>query len=304
MNGRSVGVAPGAKLAVASVIEGGDTAKRIITGLNWAVTQGVKIVSLSLGFPCYVADLYPIFQRLRERGVLPAVAAGNEGPGTSRSPGNYDIALSVGAGDSGKRVASFSSSQHFRRELDPYVPDIIAPGVDVISAVPGKGWMQMSGTSMATPHVAGLAALLWQARPDATVGEIEAAIFASATRGSTMTEERAGRGLIDGPRAYRQLTGETLACPRPAPRPRPAERVDGRDHRGARNRRRRRGGDDLRLREQHAQEIRRRRDVDGVEQHQVLRTLGPGSRTASRPFRAGAAPLPRRTGSAEAWMAT
>lgn len=226
--GRSVGVAPGAKLAVASVIEGGDTAKRIITGLNWAVTQGVKIVSLSLGFPGYVADLYPIFQRLRERGVLPVVAAGNEGPGTSRSPGNYDIALSVGAGDRNRRVAPFSSSQHFRRERDPYVPDLIAPGVDVISAVPGGGWMQMSGTSMATPHVAGLAALLWQARPDATVEEIEAAIFASARRGSAITEERGGRGLVDGPRAYEALTGEVLAAARSGARARRPARQSSR----------------------------------------------------------------------------
>ncbi len=210
VSGRHVGVAPAASLAVAAVIEGGDAARRILTGLNWAVTQGVKIVSLSLGFRGYVADLYPIMQRVRERGVLPVVAVGNEGPGTSRSPGNYDLVLSVGASDKNKRVAGFSSSQRFSRPVDPIVPDVVAPGVDVISAVPGTGFMAMSGSSMATPHIAGLAALLWQAKPDATVDEIERSIFHSATRGRTLTEERAGRGLPDGPKAYQALTGTKL----------------------------------------------------------------------------------------------
>lgn len=215
VRGRSVGVAPGAKLAVATVIEGGDAAKRIVTALNWAVLQGVRIVSLSLGFRGYVADLYPIMQRLRERGVLPVVAVGNEGPGTSRSPGNYDLVVSVGACDPRRRVAGFSSSQKFRRSNDPIVPDLVAPGVDVVSAVPGGQWMMMSGSSMATPHVAGLAALLWQAKPEATVTQIEAALLASAARGRTMSAERAGRGLVDGPRAYAALTGRSLPAAHP-----------------------------------------------------------------------------------------
>lgn len=212
VGGRAVGVAPAANLAVAAVIEGGDAAKRIITGLNWAVMQGVKIVSMSLGFRGYVADLYFIMQRLRERGVLPVVASGNEGPGTSRSPGNYDLVLSVGACDSQRRVAAFSSSQNFQRPINSIVPDLVGPGVDVISAVPNGGWMAMSGTSMATPHIAGLAALLWQAKPAANVNEIESAIFESASRGNTMKEERAGRGLPNGVRAYELLTGSKLAA--------------------------------------------------------------------------------------------
>ncbi|MBM5812939.1 MAG: serine protease [Gammaproteobacteria bacterium] len=215
VRGRSVGVAPGAQLVVATVIEGGDAARRIVTGLNWAVLQGVRIVSLSLGFRGYVADLYPIMQRLRERGVLPVVAVGNEGPGTSRSPGNYDLVVSVGASDARRRVAGFSSSQKFRRDADPIVPDLVAPGVDVISAVPGGKWMMMSGSSMATPHVAGLAALLWQAKPEASVAQIEAALFASARRGRTMSAERTGRGLVDGPRACAALTGQKLPAARP-----------------------------------------------------------------------------------------
>ena len=95
---------------------------------------------------------------LRARGILPVFAVGNEGPGTSRSPGNYSEALSVGASDEDDLVADFSSSQQFRRPGDPRVPDIVAPGVGVISTVPGGGFAEKDGSSMATPHIAGLAA--------------------------------------------------------------------------------------------------------------------------------------------------
>jgi subtilisin family serine protease len=218
VGGRHVGVAPGATLAVATVIEGGQVGARVIAGLNWAVTRGVKVVSLSLGFRGYVPDFHPILQRVRERGVLPVVAVGNEGPGTSRSPGNYDNVLSVGASTASRSVWQWSGSQRFARPVDPLVPDVVAPGVDVISAVPGGGYRSFSGTSMATPHVAGIAALLWQAKPTATAAEIEQAIQGSAKLGS-MPAERAGRGLVDPVRAYELLTGKRLpsaAAPRRA----------------------------------------------------------------------------------------
>ena len=107
----------------------------------------------------------------RAQGILPLFAVGNEGPGTSRSPGNYVEALSVGATDRDDDVALFSSSQRFDRQSDLIVPDLVAPGVSVISARPGGGSQSMDGTSMATPHTAGLAALLLEAKPDATVDE-------------------------------------------------------------------------------------------------------------------------------------
>ena len=106
-------------------------------------------------------------------------------------------------------VADFSSSQRFTRPDDPIVPDLVCPGVDVISSVPGGGYMKMSGTSMATPHIAGLAALLFQAKPTATVDEVEAAIFASCVLPSSMSAERANRGVPNGPRALQALLSGT-----------------------------------------------------------------------------------------------
>ena len=200
-----VGVAPGAKLASALVIEGGDVVARVLGGMNWAVGKGVKVISMSLGIRGYHADFQPVTQILRQKGVLPVFAVGNEGPGTSRSPGNYPEALSVGAMDSDKNVADFSSSQLFTRPVDPLVPDLVGPGVDVISAKPGGGFQSMDGSSMATPHIAGLAALLFQAKPAATPDEVERAIFASCQGGTGLPQPRANRGFPNAPRALAKL---------------------------------------------------------------------------------------------------
>jgi len=204
---RHVGVAPKAKLASAIVIEGGDVVARVLGGMDWAVGRRVRVLNMSLGFPGMWDDFRPITAALRRRNVLPVFAVGNEGPGTSRSPGNYAMAVSVGANDARRKVAWFSSSQRFKRKSDPLVPDLVAPGVRVISARPGRGYQAMDGTSMATPHVAGLAALLIEAKPRASVNDVEEAIFASCRRGANMRPGRANRGMPDAVRALNELTG-------------------------------------------------------------------------------------------------
>lgn len=206
VRGRHVGVAPDAELCSAMVIEGGDVAARILGGMDWAVGQGVRVLSMSLGLRGIINDFLVVVDVLRANRVLPVIAIGNEGAGTSRSPGNYPKALSVGAYDEQGEVADFSSSQRFVRRSQPLVPDIAAPGAEVTSAAPNGGWHVLSGTSMATPHVAGLAALLVQARPTASVAQVERAILGSAERG-TMDRERVNRGAVDGPRALARLTG-------------------------------------------------------------------------------------------------
>jgi subtilisin len=195
VSGRFIGIAPGAELASAMVIEGGQVIARVLGGMDWAVGRGVRVLSMSLGLSGYWNDFLPLTQILRQRGVLPVFAAGNEGPGTSRSPGNYSEALSVGASQRGGEVAWFSSSQQFSRTADPLVPDLVGPGVSVISAKPGGGYQSMDGTSMATPHIAALAAILFEARPESTVDEVEQAIFGSCRLDLDMQPERANRGL-------------------------------------------------------------------------------------------------------------
>lgn len=204
VNGRYVGVAPGATLAVATVIEDGQVARRVITGLNWAVSQRVRIINMSLGFRGYHPDFYEIIRRVRERGILPVVAVGNEGPATSRSPGNYDNVLSAGACDERREIWQQSSSQIFERPNRPIVPNLVGPGVKVISAALGEGWMSLDGSSMAAPHISGLAAVLWGAKQTATVEEIENCILRSADCGR-MNAKQCGSGLPDGLKAYRLL---------------------------------------------------------------------------------------------------
>ena len=137
VRGVHFGVAPGAKLACAMVIEGGNVLARILGGMNWAVGLNVRVLSLSLGLMGQSGVFLSIVQILRARGVLPVFAVGNEGAGTSRYPGNYAETLSVGAMDKAGNVPDFSSSQRFKRKKDPIVPDLVGPGVDVVSCVPG-----------------------------------------------------------------------------------------------------------------------------------------------------------------------
>lgn len=205
VGGRAIGMAPEALLASAIVIEGGNVNARILAGMDWIIGQGAHILSMSLGIRGFTEDFLPLTQILRSRGVLPVFAAGNEGPGTSRSPGNYSEALSVGAMASNLKVASFSSSREFNRPNDPIVPDLVAPGVGIVSAMPGGGYQEMDGTSMATPHVAGLAALLMQANPSATIDEVENAIVASCKRLKGEPSGRQNHGVPDAVKALALL---------------------------------------------------------------------------------------------------
>ncbi len=210
VKGKAVGVAPGSRLSSAIVIEGGNVVARILAGMDWALGQpGVRVLSMSLGLRGVVNSFLAVTQIIRSRNILPVFAVGNEGPGTSRSPGNYAEALSVGAVDSQRHVPDFSSSQRFLRTVDPLVPDLVAPGVDVISAKPGGGFQSMSGSSMATPHIAGLAALLFEAKRDATVHQVEDAIFRSCTL-TGIPPGRGNRGVPDAARAFTLLTGIAL----------------------------------------------------------------------------------------------
>lgn len=209
VQGRSIGVAPKASLVSAIVIEGGNVIARILGGMDWSISQNVRILNMSLGLRGFFDDFLAITQIIRSKNILPVFAVGNEGVFTSRSPGNYSESLSVGAHDRNGVIANFSSSQRFIRPADPLVPDIVGPGVDVISARPGGGFQSMSGTSMATPHIAGLAALLFEAKPSATASDVEKAIFNSSRLGS-IPRSRGNRGIPDAVRALTALTGTTL----------------------------------------------------------------------------------------------
>ncbi|MCD9879743.1 S8 family peptidase [Streptomyces guryensis] len=214
--GKYRGVAPGARILNGKVLndkgDGDDSA--IIAGIDWAAEQGADIVNLSLG----IADTPGVdpmeaeVNRLsEEKGILFAIAAGNEGeagPYSVDSPGSAADALTVGAVNGKDEVAEFSS-------LGPTAdsalkPDVTAPGVDITAALaPGSvvsreyqekppGYVTLSGTSMATPHVAGAAALLKQQHPHWTFRELKGALVASAKGGAYQgIAEGSGRIRVD-----------------------------------------------------------------------------------------------------------
>jgi subtilisin family serine protease len=194
-------------LASGMVIEGGQVIDRILSGMDWIISKGARILSMSLGLRGFTPAFQAIVDALRTHNVLPIIAVGNEGPGTSRSPGNYINVVSIGAMSDQDIVADFSGSQTFIRTEDPLVPNLVAPGVGVISCAPKKTYVSMDGSSMATPHVAGLAALLLQAKPGATADEVEKAILAACRLPTDMLKERGNLGVPDAVVAFTTLTG-------------------------------------------------------------------------------------------------
>lgn len=154
-----VGVAPEASLYGVKVLanNGSGQYSWIIAGINWAIQNKMQIVSMSLGGGGAPAALEAICDAAYNAGVLLIAAAGNAGPGmgTVGYPGKYKRVIAVSAIDNSNVIASFSSR-------GPEI-EIAAPGVQVLSTVPGGGYSQKSGTSMACPHVAGAAAVVWGA---------------------------------------------------------------------------------------------------------------------------------------------
>ncbi|MER5883228.1 S8 family serine peptidase [Streptomyces sp. NPDC001941] len=219
--GKYKGVAPGARIIDGKVL--GDTGSGaesdIVVAIDWAVSEGADVVNLSLGGPDSPGTdpLEESINRHTEAdGVLFAIAAGNEGPGagTVGSPGAADGALTVGAVDSADKTASFSSRGP--RVGDGAIkPDVTAPGVDITAAsAPGsaiakeygenpEGYVTISGTSMATPHVAGAAALLKQRHPDWKADRLKGVLTGSAKDTGFAAYEQ-GAGRIQADRAVAQ----------------------------------------------------------------------------------------------------
>ncbi|GHB18120.1 MULTISPECIES: S8 family peptidase [Streptomyces] len=208
---RFKGVAPGAQLINAKVLDdrgvGDDSG--ILAGVDWAVAQGADVINMSLGSPDTLG-IDPLEAQVNklsaEKGVLFAIAAGNSGPGrgTVASPGSADAALTVGAVDDDGLMADFSSVGP--RTGDGAVkPDITAPGVEITAAAATgtsgqnpPGYVSLSGTSMATPHVAGAAAILKQKNPTWTGSQIKAVLTGSAKDGShSVFQQGAGRLTVD-----------------------------------------------------------------------------------------------------------
>ena len=209
--GKYKGVAPGAGLVIGKVLGDGGSGSEssIIEGMEWATTsERARIVSMSLGTDAPTDGTDPLSQAVNDlstaTGALFVVAAGNSGPGASTvtSPGAADAALTVAAVDKSDRLADFSSRGP---RIGDYAlkPDIAAPGKLITAAratdtalgpIVDDVYTTISGTSMATPHVAGAAAILAQEHPGWTGEQIKAALAGTAKDdGFTVYEQGAGR---------------------------------------------------------------------------------------------------------------
>ncbi|WP_405063432.1 S8 family serine peptidase [Kribbella sp. NBC_01505] len=207
------GVAPDAKLLNGKVLddEGSGYDSGIIAGMEWAAHSGAEVINMSLGsdWPSDGTDvLSQAVNRLTaETGTLFVLSAGNSG-GKLGSPASADAALTVGAVDHDEKLAEFSSRGP--RWLDNAIkPDITAPGVDIVAAKAkdsylagqypniGPDHLQLSGTSMASPHTAGAAAILAQQHPDWKAAELKAALMGTAKANPKLTVFEQGAGRVD-----------------------------------------------------------------------------------------------------------
>ncbi|OLF18016.1 hypothetical protein BU204_08560 [Actinophytocola xanthii] len=218
-DGRFRGVASGARILDGKVLNdsGGGLDSWIIGGMEWAAEQGADIVNMSLG-GTDTTELDPLEEAVNalsaEHGTLFVIAAGNWGPGAESidSPGSAAAALTVGAVDRNDEIAEFSGRGP--RVGDGGIkPDITAPGVEIVAARHSEGtvgepvvdgYTALSGTSMATPHVAGAAALLAQRHPDWTGTRLKAALAGSARPHPSLTAFDQGAGRVDVPAALAQ----------------------------------------------------------------------------------------------------
>lgn len=217
--GISIGVAPEANLLIASVLNCDATLQTLMEGIAWAVEKRANIINMSLGLNYYeplFAEVLKIL--LNPYDILPVVAIGNENHGNSSCPGNVDNAFSVGAVEKIEthvQVSPFSSGASLVFPGEPVhlvtKPDVVAPGSQIYSCIPptqGHLYNYMDGTSMATPHVAGVAALLKAAEPTASATDIIEILKETANHpnGSELLPcNRWGYGLIQPVRALEAL---------------------------------------------------------------------------------------------------
>ena len=154
-----VGAAPDAGLYAVKVMDddGRGTYSSVIAGIEWALNQNIPVMNMSVGGDSHSKALKDAVNAAYAEGALLVAAAGNGGDSADNVfyPARYSSVIAVSASDSNAKLASFSSR-------GPSV-ELIAPGVNILSLYPGNYMTYMSGTSMACPHVAGVAAMLWGA---------------------------------------------------------------------------------------------------------------------------------------------
>ncbi len=172
----------------------------LIRAVENCAEAGATVVNMSLGGETYSQAGNDAMERIYNQGVLLVAAAGNSGTADNFYPASYPSVMSVAAVDSSNEKAIFSQ---FNDQVD-----IAGPGVAVWSTVPGGMYAKVSGTSMASPHVAGVAALVWSHFPTATAQQIRQVLQSTAQDlGLPGRDDMYGHGLVRADLAYKFLSG-------------------------------------------------------------------------------------------------
>ncbi|WP_030509446.1 S8 family peptidase [Microbispora rosea] len=212
-HGERRGVAPDAQLIIGKVLDdsGSGFDSQIIAGMEWA-THRADVINMSLGGSEPSDGTDPLSLSVdalsKETGALFVIAAGNNG-GPISSPGAAASALTVGAVDSDDHLADFSSRGPLTN-THAAKPELVAPGVDIVAARAAgttlgppmdDHYVFSSGTSMATPHVAGAAALLVQRHRDWKADRLKAALVGAADPLTSSDQYAVGAGRLNAARA-------------------------------------------------------------------------------------------------------
>ena len=206
---RRYGVAYNAQIYAGKVLSnaGSGTDAQILAGINWAVTNKCAVISMSLGAPTRPGQAFSqvfeaVASRAAQAGSLIVAAAGNDSQRPSMvapvsHPANCPSIMAVAALDVNGAIAPFSN-----RGINPNggQVDIAGPGVDVYSTWPmPTRYRRISGTSMATPHAAGVAALLAEANPGVRGAALGRLLTSTAMRLTNLTSADVGAGIVRAP---------------------------------------------------------------------------------------------------------
>ena len=202
-----VGVYPGVNMHIVKIFnDNGDWtyASDIISAITQCQNAGSDVVNMSLGGGGSSTAERNAMQGFVDDGILLVAAAGNDGNSTKSYPASYDAVMSVAAVDSNENHASYSQYNN--------AVEIAAPGSSVYSTYPTNTYATLSGTSMATPHVAGAAALVWSYHDQCTNEEIRGALNATAKdRGAAGRDNYYGNGIIKVANAISYLNNNGCA---------------------------------------------------------------------------------------------
>lgn len=196
-----VGMAPKARLYSVKAFDASGSAfvSDIVEALEWCISHNMHVINMSFGIREGSDTVKEQIERAYRKGIVLVASAGNDGPNTDQIdfPARLPQVIAVAASDIGNRVASFSNRGKGIA--------VTAPGVDICSTLPGRSYGQMSGTSMAAPHVTGAAALLLSKNRKLSPARIRRVLRATAKRLAGYSSLAQGAGLVQVDKAIRQV---------------------------------------------------------------------------------------------------